>query len=114
MLPKLNVDLYQYAAYHEETIYNVLSWKKSNEGFPLCYVNLRDGLQTARHFYEEGQPGFSTYMSEENKDYSLNFYSIPAEKRNVKLLHGEKRPEEIEKIIDYLIDLKNSGYFNKF
>jgi hypothetical protein len=114
MLTKLNVDLYHYAAYHEETIYNVLSWKKSDQGFPLCYVNLRNGLQTVRHFYEEGQPGFSTYMDEENKDYSLNFYSIPSEKRNVKLLHGEKRPDEIEKIIDYLKGLKNSGYFNKF
>lgn len=113
MLPKLNLDLYYYAAYHEETIYNVLSWKKSNEGFPLCYINLRDGLETVRHFYEEGQPGFSTYMSDENKDYTLNFYSIPSDKRNVKLLHGEKRPDETEKIIQYLVELKNSGYFNK-
>jgi len=114
MLPKLNVDLYHYAAYHEETIYNVLSWKKDDRGFPLCYVNLRDGLETVRHFYEEGQPGFSTYMDEQNKDYSLNFYSIPSEKRNVKLLHGEKRPEEISKIIEYLKELKTSGFFNKF
>jgi hypothetical protein len=114
MLPKLNVDLYYYAAYHEETVYNVLSWKKDNRGFPLCYVNLRDGLETVRHFYEEGQAGFSTYMNEENKDYSLNFYSIPNEKRNVKLLHGEKRPEEISKIIEYLKELNQSGFFNKF
>lgn len=35
ILPKL-VNVKKYAPYHEETIYNVLSWKKTNKGFPLC------------------------------------------------------------------------------
>lgn len=113
LLPKLNVDLSYYAAYHEETVYNILSWKKTNEGLPLCYINLRDGIQTVRHFYEEGVPGFSTWMDEENKDYSMNFYLIPHEKNNVKVLHGEKRTEEFEKILHYLVELKQAGYFKK-
>lgn len=114
LLPKLNVDLYHYAAFHEETLYNVLSWKKTNVGFPLCYVNLREGFDTVKHFYEEGQPGFSTYMTDENKDYTLNFYSIPADKRNIKVLHGEKREDESKKIIDYLSDLNSVGFFKNF
>jgi hypothetical protein len=113
LLPKLNVDLSHYAAYHEETVYNVLSWKKTNEGLPLCYINLRDGMQTVKHFYEEGMPGFSTWMDEENKDYSMNFYLIPHDKRNVKVLHGEKRREEFEKILQYLVELNQAGYFKK-
>jgi len=111
ILPKLNLDLPFLAPYHEETIYNVMSWKKTNEGFPLCYINLREGIDTVRHFYEQGQPGFSTWMSEEDKDYSLNFYKIPDEKRNIKVLHGEKRNDEFKKILDYLVNLKNSNYF---
>lgn len=114
LLPKLKISLSRIAAFHEETIYNVLSWKKTNEGFPLCYINLRDGIQTVRHFYEEGHPGFSTWMSEENKDYSLNFYRIPPSKRDIKVLHGEKRTEEFLKILDYLKHLQESNYFNTF
>jgi hypothetical protein len=114
MLPKLNLDLNYYAAYHEETIYNVLSWKKTNEGLPLCYINLRDGLETTVHFYEQGQPGFSSWMTEENPDPSLCFYKIPEEKRSIKVLHGEKRESECSKITDYLEKLQKSNYFQNF
>jgi len=114
ILPKLNLNLNHLAAYHEETIYNVLSWKKTNIGFPLCYINLREGLTTTKHFYEEGQPGFSTWMTEENPDYSLNFYSIPPEKRNVKVLHGEKRSDEADLILQYLTKLKDARFFESF
>jgi hypothetical protein len=66
-----------------------------------------------KHFYEEGVPGFSSWMDEENKDYSLNFYRIPQEKRNIKVLHGEKRSDEFEKILGYLQELKLTGYYNQ-
>ena len=113
LLPKLNLKLIDIVPFQEETLYNVLSWKKTNEGLPLCYINLRDGLQTVKHFYEEGVPGFSSWMDEENKDYSLNFYRIPQEKRNIKVLHGEKRSDEFEKILGYLQELKLTGYYNQ-
>ncbi len=113
LLPKLNMKLLNVVPFQEETLYNVLSWKKTNEGLPLCYINLRDGMQTVKHFYEEGMPGFSTWMDEENKDYSMNFYLIPHDKRNVKVLHGEKRREEFEKILQYLVELNQAGYFKK-
>ena len=42
----------------------------------------------------------------DESDTSKNFYMIPNDKRNVKVLHGEKRDSEYELIIDYLKKLK--------
>ena len=109
ILPKL-VNIRKYATYHEETVYNVLSWKKTNEGFPLCYVNLGEGFETVKHFYsEEAVEGQSRWS---DTDSSQNFYRIPDNKRNTKVLHGEKRTSEIDLILDYLVELKNNNYFN--
>jgi hypothetical protein len=103
ILPKL-VDLERYAPYHEETIYNVLSWKKTNEGFPLCYVNLGDGLETVKHTYSiESEAGESSWSDD---DHSRRFYMIPEDKRNIKVLHGEKRSSEVNLILEYLINIK--------
>jgi hypothetical protein len=112
LLPKL-VDTKKYAAFHEETIYNVLSWKKTNEGFPLCYINLREGLENVKFlFSEESRENFYTF-DDSGEDTSLNFFRIPEDKRYVKVLHGEKRTEEVDKILEYLKDLNDSGYFPK-
>jgi hypothetical protein len=92
ILPKL-VNLEKYAPYHEETVYNVLSWKKSNVGFPLCYVNLGEGLETVKHIYSETSQAGELRWSEE--DHSQRFYMIPEDKRNIKVLHGEKRTSEV-------------------
>ena len=109
ILPKL-VNIRKYATYHEETVYNVLSWKKTNEGFPLCYVNLGEGFETVKHFYsEEAVEGQSRWS---DTDSSQNFYRIPDDKRNTKVLHGEKRTSEVDLILDYLVELKNNNYFN--
>ena len=110
ILPKL-VDVKKYAPYHEETVYNVLSWKKTNIGFPLCYVNLRDGIDTVKHFYsDQAKEGDFTY-DDSGQDTSLNFFRIPDDKRFVKVLHGEKRTEEVNKILDFLVGIKKNGYF---
>jgi hypothetical protein len=109
ILPKL-VDTNKYAAYHEETIYNVLSWKKTNVGFPLCYINLGEGLETVKHFYSSEAVEGTLRWSD--TDLSQNFYKIPDDKRNVKVLHGEKRKDEVHKILKFLKDLDQSGYFN--
>jgi hypothetical protein len=103
ILPKL-VDLEKYAPYHEETVYNVLSWKKTNEGFPLCYVNLGDGIETVKHTYSESSEAGESSWSDDN--HSQRFYMIPDDKRNIKVLHGEKRSSEVELILDYLIKIK--------
>ena len=101
ILPKL-VDLERYAPYHEETIYNVLSWKKTNEGFPLCYVNLGDGIETVKHTYSESSEAGEFSWSDDN--HSQRFYMIPSDKRNIKVLHGEKRSSEVNLILEYLKD----------
>lgn len=93
------VDTFHYAPYHEETIYNVLSWKKSNIGFPLCYVNICDGLDTVKKIYTNSKEGDYTWSE---KDTSKRFYKIPEDKKHIKVLHGEKRNEEVDKILDYL------------
>lgn len=99
LLPKL-VNLEKYAPYHEETIYNVLSWKKTNEGFPLCYVNIGEGIETVKHIYSEESKEGELRWSEE--DHSQRFYMVPESKRNIKVLHGEKRSSEVDLILEYL------------
>ena len=52
ILPKL-VNVKRVAGFHEETIYNVLNWRETNKGLPICYINLSDGLETVEHFYSD-------------------------------------------------------------
>ena len=100
----------KYAPFHEETIYNVLNWKKSNEGFPLCYINIGDGINTTKDFYEVERES-NTLVWEESDNLNNRFYKIPEDKKHVKVLHGEKRTEEVEKILTYLSNLNDNGYF---
>jgi hypothetical protein len=109
ILPKL-VNIRKYATYHEETIYNTLVWKKTNQGMPLSYINLGEGLETVKHFYSDAAiEGVSRWS---DTDISQNFYRIPDNKRDTKVLHGEKRTSEVDSILDYLVKLKNNKYFN--
>jgi hypothetical protein len=111
ILPKL-VNIRKYATYHEETIYNVLSWKKTNEGFPLCYINLGEGFETVEHFYsDDAVEGVSRWS---DTDISQNFYRIPDNKRDTKVLHGEKRTSEVDLILDYLTELNKNNFFKNY
>ena len=103
VLPDL-LDVKKHAPFHEETVYNVLSWRNPEGGLPLCYVNLGEGLDTVKHFYSNEAIEGTTRWDEH--DFSQNFYRIPEDKRNVKVLHGEKRPEEVDLILEYLKKLK--------
>jgi len=111
LLPKL-VDINKYAAFHEETVYNALSWKKTNKGFPLCYINLRDGIETVKHFYSENSKAGDFTYDDTGQDTSKNFFKIPEDKRYIKVLHGEKRESEANLIIDHLKILKEGGFFD--
>jgi hypothetical protein len=95
-------DPFYYAPFQDETPMNVLVWKNSGEGLPMIYINV-EGFLTVEHFY-------NTEVS--NDTLFGDFYLIPKEKRNVKVIHGEKRSAEIEKILSYLIKLKENDYFN--
>lgn len=47
----------------------------------------------------------------DDDDYRTQFYKIPNDKRDVKVLHGEKVTSECDKIILYLKELEKNGYF---
>ena len=111
VLPKIT-DIKKIAPYQEETVYNVLYWKWGDSGFPLCYVNLDNGFETTKDFYTREMDG-SYLINYDEKDFSTHFYKIPDDKRDVKVLHGEKRSTEINKIVYYLNQIKYAGYFER-
>jgi len=109
LLPQIT-NIIKYAPFHEETIYNVMTWKINDTGFPLCYINLGEGLNTVKDFYNTNHKTNSLVDYNEN-DTKTHFYKIPEDKKNVKVLHGEKNKNEVDKIINYLKELNNNGYF---
>ena len=95
------VDVFYYAPFQDETVLNVLLWKAETTSLPMCYINL-EGFHTLEHFCG----------TQVEKDELFGaFYRLPVEKNLVNVLHGEKRPEEIEKITSFLIELKEKNYF---
>jgi hypothetical protein len=97
------VDVFYYAPFQDETVLNVLLWKAETPSLPMCYINL-EGFHTLEHFCET--------KVEKDELFGM-FYRLPVEKNLVNALHGEKRPEEIEKIISFLIELKEKNYFKQ-
>lgn len=109
LLPKIT-DVRRIAPYHEETLFNVLTWRNETSSLPLCYINLSDGLNTVKDFYsiDENVAGMRYYN---DNDPNTHFYKIPNNKRDVKVLHGEKLTSECDKIIFYVKELEKNGYF---
>ena len=97
ILPKL-VSLKEIAPYHEETIYNVLTWKinPNHEGLPISYINVT-GADTLKHFFK---------FNGNKRTTVREFYTIPEDKNNIKVFHGEKRQSEIDKMFE-IIDGNN-------
>ena len=91
--PKL-FDTYKLLPFHEETLYNVLVWQRDDKGLPMVYINIT-GADTVEHFLtNESQGGESEFITD--------FYKLPADKQMIKVFHGEKRSEEVEKIFKLL------------
>lgn len=99
ILPKI-VSLKEIVPYHEETIYNVLTWKINpyHEGLPISYINV-DGVSTLEHFFK--------FKSDKQTTIKV-FYTIPENKNDIKVFHGEKRQSQIDKMFD-LIDNQHSN-----
>jgi len=107
-LPKI-CDIGRITPFQEETIYNVLKWKIGDDYLPLCYINLNEGIETTKDFYNKNNStGIQNY---DENNLTTHFYKIPENKRDVKVLHGEKLTSECNKIIFYLKELKENGYF---
>jgi hypothetical protein len=109
ILPKIT-NIRKIAPFQEETVYNVLKWREGNLLFPLCYINISDGVNTVKDFYTN-EHNADSLVEYDEKNGEKNFYKIPKSKRDVKVLHGEKLTSECDKIILYLKDLKQNGYF---
>jgi hypothetical protein len=111
ILPKIT-NVKKIAPFQEETVYNALSWKWGDSGFPLCYINLDNGLSTVKDFYTIERESNSLVNYDEN-DFTKHFYKIPDDKRDVKVLHGEKTTSEMNKIVYFLKEINYNGYFEK-
>lgn len=91
IFPKL-FDTYKALPFHEETLYNVLVWQRGDQHLPMVYINIQ-GAHTVQHFVD---------TSVDEDTFIGEFYKLPADKNQIKVFHGEKRPEEIEKIFNIL------------
>jgi len=97
------VDVYEYSPFQDESVMNTLVWKNGGGGLPMSYINI-EGMDTVLHFFQNPEEVESGLIS--------SFYRIPENKRDIKVLHGEKRKQEVETIIEYLKELKNKGYYD--
>lgn len=92
------VDVSWYAPFQDETVLNVLLWKEQASHLPLSYINLT-GFGTVQHFFETNVEADQIFNLHGER---FAFYKVPAEKRLIKIFHGEKRIDEIEKIIYFI------------
>lgn len=98
------VDVFYYSPFQDETPLNVLIWKFSGGGLPASHVNIGEGHEAVKRFY---------HIQNDKEILAGQFYRIPKDKKQIKVFHGEKREQEIEKIIQHLDFLKENGYFEK-
>jgi len=103
--PKVLKDFQHYAAYHEETIANVLLWKYGHlDGLPYIYTNGNN--ETIDKIFKKnlftGQPR-----------NIANWFKIPGEEKDLLFFHGEKRPFILEEMIERL-KIRASGVRNNY
>ena len=92
--PKILNDFQYYAAYHEETIANVLLWKYGRlDGLPLIYTN-GDNQTIEKIFKEELFTGTPRNLGP--------WFKIPGNEKDLLFIHGEKRQFIQEDMIEKL------------
>lgn len=80
-----------YAPFNEETIANVLLWKKKAfGGLPYIYVNI--GATSVEEVYSIGFNG--------QKNHVREWVAIPAKESELMFFHGEKNPESMRRMIE--------------
>jgi glycosyltransferase involved in cell wall biosynthesis len=90
--PKILKDPEWYAVYQEETIANVLLWKyKQLDGLPCVYTN-GDSNVVDEVYNKYGFTGYHQYIRK--------WFKIPNYKEDLLTFHGEKRLDEMQKMID--------------
>jgi autotransporter strand-loop-strand O-heptosyltransferase len=92
--PKVLKDFQHYAPYHEETIANVLLWKYNRlDGLPYIYVNA-DNQKLNQIFDNNEFTGHPKNIGP--------WFKIPSTEKDLLFIHGEKRPQVIEEMIEIL------------
>jgi len=103
--PKVLKDFQHYAAYHEETIANVLLWKYGHlDGLPLIYTN-GDNQTIDKIFKEELFTGTPRNLG--------SWFKIPGKEEDLLFFHGEKRGFIQEEMIERL-KIRASGLRNNY
>lgn len=92
--PKILKNFKVYAPFHEETIVNVLLWKYDYiKGLPYVYVNAD---------YEKADKVFN-HLTFTYKEVLLDdWFKVPGKKEDIAFFHGEKRVEEMQKMLDMM------------
>jgi autotransporter strand-loop-strand O-heptosyltransferase len=92
--PKVLKNFEFYAPYHEETLANVLLWKYNRlDGLPYIYMNGDDSTLN-RIFNNNEFTGKPKHLD--------NWLRIPAKEEDLLFVHGEKRSEVREKMLEML------------
>jgi hypothetical protein len=82
-----------YAPFNEETIANVLLWKKKIfDGLPYVYVNI--GATSIEEIYSVGFSG--------QKNHIREWVAIPSKEEDLMFFHGEKNPESMDLMAEEL------------
>lgn len=101
-------NFYEYAPWQDETIINVLLWKRgAKKHLPFLHFNL-DNYNELLNFYENPKSDYRVRGCE--------WHYIPENKNDIKFFHGCKLPSELSKCIEYLKNKKynmNSKCINK-
>lgn len=89
--PQIMETTWLYAPFNEETILNVLLWKKMIfDGLPYLYVNI--GATSIEEVYSIGFTG--------QKNHVREWVAIPAIESELMFFHGEKHPESMNSMIE--------------
>ena len=84
-----------YAPYHEETIVNCLLWKNDiMDGLPLIYTNA--SLDRLPSIYNDNKWG----------EYQSSWFKLPDTEEQLLFIHGEKNPQTMNQMTDYLVNNK--------
>ena len=103
--PKVLKNFQHYAAYHEETIANVLLWKYGHlDGLPFIYTN-GDNQTIDKIFKEELFTGTPRNLGP--------WFKIPGYEKDLLFFHGEKRGFIQEEMIERL-KIRASGLRNNY
>jgi autotransporter strand-loop-strand O-heptosyltransferase len=89
-----------YAAYHEETLYNVLLWKYNLiNGLPYLYMN--GSTEDIKNVYNK-------YSFPEDREFISEWKRIPLKEEDLLVFHGEKRIEKMKEMREILSNRKKT------